>query len=66
LTTTRVSYPRSARLDPDREPGRVVADRRLVRLSLTPAGVALTEEPCPEFNAAEAEVVARIDAGRIV
>lgn len=35
-------------------------DRRLVRLSLTDAGVALMEELYPRFNAAEAEVVARV------
>jgi MarR family transcriptional regulator, organic hydroperoxide resistance regulator len=39
------------------------ADRRLVQLRLTPAGVALMEELYPKFNAAEAEVVARIEAG---
>ncbi|HTJ67775.1 MAG TPA: MarR family transcriptional regulator [Actinospica sp.] len=36
------------------------ADRRLVQLSLTAEGVALMEELYPKFNAAEAEVVARI------
>jgi len=35
-------------------------DRRLVQLSLTDSGVALMEELYPRFNAAEAEVVARI------
>jgi MarR family transcriptional regulator, organic hydroperoxide resistance regulator len=35
-------------------------DRRLVQLSLTEAGIALMEELYPAFNAAEAEVVARI------
>ena len=44
-----------------REPD--AADRRLVRLRLTAAGVALMEELYPKFNAAEAEVVARIGAG---
>jgi DNA-binding MarR family transcriptional regulator len=37
------------------------ADRRLVQLRLTAAGVALMEEIYPKFNAAEAEVIARID-----
>lgn len=37
------------------------ADRRLVWLRLTPAGVALMEEIYPKFNAAEAEVIARIE-----
>ena len=36
------------------------ADRRLVQLRLTESGVALMEELYPKFNAAEAEVVARI------
>ena len=36
------------------------SDRRLVQLSLTEAGVALMEELYPRFNAAEAEVVARL------
>jgi MarR family transcriptional regulator, organic hydroperoxide resistance regulator len=39
-----------------------VSDRRLVQLSLTESGIALMEELYPKFNAAEAEVVARIDA----
>jgi DNA-binding MarR family transcriptional regulator len=34
------------------------ADRRLVNLELTPAGVALMKELYPVFNAAEAEIVA--------
>ena len=34
------------------------ADRRLVNLELTPAGVALMNELYPVFNAAEAEIVA--------
>jgi MarR family transcriptional regulator, organic hydroperoxide resistance regulator len=38
------------------------ADRRLVQLRLTPSGVALMEELYPKFNAAEAEVVARIES----
>ena len=37
-------------------------DRRQVHLRLTAAGRALMEELFPRFNAAEAEVVARIDA----
>ena len=39
------------------------ADRRLVQLRLTESGVALMEELYPKFNAAEAEVIARIEAG---
>jgi MarR family transcriptional regulator, organic hydroperoxide resistance regulator len=35
-------------------------DRRQVHLQLTPEGLALMEELYPRFNAAEAEVVARI------
>lgn len=38
------------------------ADRRLVQLSLTEEGIALMEDLYPRFNAAEAEVVARIEA----
>jgi DNA-binding MarR family transcriptional regulator len=41
------------------------ADRRLVQLRLTASGVALMEELYPKFNAAEAEVVARIEAGSL-
>jgi DNA-binding MarR family transcriptional regulator len=37
-------------------------DRRQVHLSLTPEGIALMEDLYPRFNAAEAEVVARIGA----
>jgi MarR family transcriptional regulator, organic hydroperoxide resistance regulator len=37
-------------------------DRRLVQLKLTSDGVALMEKLYPEFNAAEAEVVARLSA----
>lgn len=36
------------------------ADRRLVQLRLTPAGIALMEQVYPEFNAVEAEVVSRL------
>jgi DNA-binding MarR family transcriptional regulator len=43
-----------------------VADRRLVHLVLTPAGVELMEDLYPRFNAAEAEVVARLEAGDLV
>ena len=38
------------------------ADRRQVHLRLTPPGLALMEELYPRFNAAEAQVVARISA----
>ena len=38
------------------------SDRRLVQLRLTPAGIALMEQVYPEFNAVEAEVVARLSA----
>lgn len=41
------------------------ADRRLVHLVLTPEGVALMEDLYPRFNAAEAEVVSRIEAGHL-
>jgi MarR family transcriptional regulator, organic hydroperoxide resistance regulator len=37
-------------------------DRRQVHLKLTPSGLALMQELYPRFNAAEAEVVARIGA----
>jgi DNA-binding MarR family transcriptional regulator len=38
------------------------ADRRLVELALTPAGVSLMAELYPEFNAAEAQLVAGVSA----
>lgn len=40
-------------------------DRRLVRLTLTPEGVEMMEYLFPKFNAAEAEVVSRIEAARL-
>jgi DNA-binding MarR family transcriptional regulator len=40
-------------------------DRRLVELALTPAGVELMERLYPEFNAAEAEVVACLDRDQV-
>lgn len=39
-------------------------DRRLVELSLTPAGIALMEEVYPKFNAVEAEVVRDLSSRR--
>jgi len=41
------------------------ADKRQVHLSLMPAGVALMEELYPKFNAAEARVIARIEAASL-
>ncbi|MDX3194643.1 MarR family transcriptional regulator [Streptomyces sp. MN03-5084-2B] len=41
------------------------ADRRLVHLVLTDEGLALMEDLYPRFNAAEAEVVARISGGKL-
>ncbi len=41
------------------------ADRRLLHLALTPDGVATMEKLFPEFNAAEARVIAELDARKV-
>lgn len=45
--------------------GRMPADRRRVRISLTPAGGALIEDVFPQFNSVESAVVAGLRAGEV-
>ena len=40
-------------------------DRRLVRLRLTPAGVALMEQIYPEFNAVESEIIGNLSGNKV-
>ena len=41
-------------------------DRRLVRLRLTPEGVALMEQIYPEFNAVESEIISNLSGNKVI